>query len=314
MHKWSISHSEPLKIAFLLFDKFSNLCLANCLEPMRATNGFLQAPAFDWQFFTIDGAPVHSSSNLPVIAHGSIGDLLACDYLFILASYDYRTHDSAKTRQALQQTARRAATIVGLDTGPWLMAAADLLKGRRATVHWDVLQDFTERYVTSEVLRQRVVWDGNRVTCAGAMSAFDLTRDVIRTHLGEAMALDVDTLFLKDTPQAPTPRRYNPVKPTSVQRAIALMQENIETPLTLTKISHAIACPPKTLARRFQIAMGASPGQVYRHIRLSHARHLVETTALNIYEISLRCGYDSPASLTRAYKTRFGQSPTAMRP
>lgn len=309
MHKWSNKHIEPLRISFLLFDRFSNLCLANCLEPMRAVNGFSDQDIFEWGFYTPTGASLQSSSDLPVIPQGSAADIPPSDYLFVLASYGYLTQDSPTTRSLLRKAAQRTKTLVGLDTGPWLLASAGLLKSRRATVHWDVLQDFAEQFLECDVVRHRVVWDGPRVTCAGAMSAFDLTRDIISRHAGHAMALDVDALFLRDNPEAPTPRRYDPVRPSSVQRALALMQENIETPLSLQEITDRIACPPKTLSRRFQQTMGTSPGQVYRHIRLTHARQLIETTALNIYEIALRCGYENPAALSRAYKSRFGIPP-----
>jgi transcriptional regulator GlxA family with amidase domain len=314
MQKWSITHKHPLKISVLLFERFSNLCLANCLEPMRAANDFSASPAFQWQFFTPDGTPVHSSSHLPVIPHAAAREMPPSDYLFILASYDYLAHDTPKTRRLLRHLASKAKILVGLDTAPWLLASANLLEGRRATVHWDVIQDFAERFLETDAVRHRVVWDDTRVTCAGAMSAFDLTRSLIQKHLGNAMALDVDALFLRDNPDAPTPRRYDTTRPTSVQKAIALMQANLETPLSLEDISNAIACPPKTLSRRFHSAMGASPGQVYRHLRLTHARQLVETTGLNIYEIALRAGYNSPAALTRAYKARFGHAPTFTNP
>lgn len=309
MQKWSITPNTPLRIAFVLFDQFSNLCLANCLEPLRAANGFAKSPVFEWSFHTPDGRPVASSSGLPILPNAAADECPPCDYVFVLASYNHLDHDTPFNRRILRQIAQRAQVVIGLDTGPWLMAAAGLLDGRRATLHWDVLNDFSEKFGNTDALRHRVVWDGSRITCAGAMSAFDLTRDLIRRHLGNAMALDVDALFLRDDPTAPTPRRYDQTRPTSVQRAIAKMHQNIETPLSLAQISDQIACPPKTLSRRFAKTIGASPGAVYRHIRLTHARHLVETTALNMYEIALRCGYDSPAALTRAYKARFGNPP-----
>ena len=60
-----------------------------------------------------------------------------------------------------------------LGHSPWLMAAAELLEGRRATIHWDVLESFAEKFLNVDSVRQRVVKDGNRITCAGAMASFD---------------------------------------------------------------------------------------------------------------------------------------------
>jgi transcriptional regulator GlxA family with amidase domain len=87
------------------------------------------------------------------------------------------------------------------------------------------------------------------------------------------------------------------------------MRENIENPLTIEQISKMISCSQKTLTRRFHTNIQISPGQIYREIRLAHARHLLTTTNLPIYEIALRCGYDNPAALSRAYKKQFKIQP-----
>jgi transcriptional regulator GlxA family with amidase domain len=52
---------------------------------------------------------------------------------------------------------------------------------------------------------------------------------------------------------------------------------------------------------------------VYRHLRLAAARRLLDSTALGIAEISLRCGYDSPAALSRAFREVYGTTPSALR-
>jgi AraC family carnitine catabolism transcriptional activator len=79
--------------------------------------------------------------------------------------------------------------------------------------------------------------------------------------------------------------------------------------LDLATLAKRAACPAKTLERRFRAQLGATPGQVYRHIRLTAARNLVVSTTLQVTEIALRCGYESPAALSRAYKARFGHPP-----
>ena len=91
------------------------------------------------------------------------------------------------------------------------------------------------------------------------------------------------------------------------------MQKHLEQPLTLAALSKHMACPPKTLSRRFQAEIGASPGQAYRHLRLTHAHQLIENTKLSISEVAVRTGYESPAALSRAFKARFGRAPKSLR-
>ena len=200
MQKWSKHPKAAIKVAFVLFDQFSNMCLANCLEPMRAANTLAHQRVFDWIFLTLDGAAMHTSSGLSILPQGRLKDLGFVDYLFVLSSYQHRRHDAANTRKALRKAAGQCRVMIGLDTAPWLMAAAELLEGRRATIHWDVLESFAEKFLSVDSVRHRVVKDGNRITCAGAMASFDLTRKIIQSHIGNSMVLDIDALMLCDDP------------------------------------------------------------------------------------------------------------------
>lgn len=302
-----------MRIAFLIFDQFSNLCLANCLEPLRAANTLNRARVFDWNILTQSGEPVLSSSAMQVVPRDGLRALGRCDYLFVLASYAHDGHDTPQTRRALRQAAGKAGITVGMDAAPWLLASAGLLDGRRATVHWDLLDGFTERFLDVEAERSRVVRDGRVMTCAGAMSALDLTLDLIADHAGLATRLDVEALFMRGEPPVDSPQERGAVLDPLVRRALALMRENLERPLGLNELSRRLSCQPRTLDRRYRSRLGAPPGTVYRHLRLASARKMLEGSALSIAEIALRNGYESPAALSRAIKSYYNATPSALR-
>lgn len=300
----------PVEIVFLLFERFSNLCLANCLEPMRAANGFLPGPAYRWRFATLDGGPVRTSSGLPVLPDSALVGTGPIDRLFVMASYDHLRHDNPTTRRALARAGQRAGQVIGLDAGAWLMAGAGLLTDRRATIHWDLAEAFAERFLDVTVVQEPHLQDGDRVTCAGAMAAFDMTRAMIRADLGPSIALDVDGLFLSERPAPQSqPRRGDPL----VTRATALMRAQLESPLSQDDLARALGTTPRTLARRCQAALDLTPGALYRHLRLSAARQLVESSLLPVSEVALRCGYDDAAAFSRAFRLRFGMSPQSLR-
>ncbi len=314
MQKWTKSPERTASIAFLIFDQFSNLCLSNCLEPLRAANGVTHGHIFDWSILTMDGAPVRSSSGIQVMPHAALADIGRVDYLFVHASFDHIRHDTSAMRHALRRAAAKADTVVGLDAGPWLMAAAGLLSGRRATIHWDLSDSFAERFLDVEVERARDLRDGPMVTCAGAMSALDLTLSLISDHLGAATRMDIEDQFMhRDPPVTSGEDDMRASGDPLVRRAVVLMRAHVERPLRLPALARALSCQPRTLDRRFRSALGAPPGTVYRHLRLSEARKLLDSTRLGIAEIAVRCGYDSPAALTRAMRLRYGQAPTALR-
>ena len=116
--------------------------------------------------------------------------------------------------------------------------------------------------------------------------------------------------------KAPTGRRrvaHNTYQQVWCSVRLALMQDHIERPLSLADIAKEVACPPKSLSRRFQLELGTSPGVAYRHLRLTQAHKLCENAHLSVGEIALRTGYESPAALTRAFKIRYGRTPRMVR-
>lgn len=309
MQEWTKPRGGTTSIAFLLFDRFSNLCLANCLEPLRAANSVSRADLFSWRIATLNGDPAQSSSGMQVLPHGPLSALKNCDYLFVLVSYDHMRHDTGTARRALRTASGRARTVVGMDAAPWLMASAGLLAGRRATLHWDLQDAFAERFLDVDVERARVVRDGATITCAGAMSALDLMMELIAQHGGMATRLDVEDQFMHGSDTA-APR---PQSEALVHRALAQMRAHVERPLQLGRIAASLGCQPRTLDRHFRRALGAPPGTVYRHLRLSEARKLLDGTALPVGEIAVRCGYESPAAMARAMRQRYGAAPSALR-
>ncbi len=310
---WTNIPSKPITISFLLFDQFSNHCLANCLEPLRACSSFANKTIFEWQFLTLSGDPVQSSSGLPILPDGALSEMGRCDYLFVNASYDYIKHDTSKARIALQRASKLADIMVGLDTGAWLMAAAGLLDGKIATVHWDTFDSFAEEFPKVNAQRQRLTQDRNRYTCAGVMSAFDLALLLITNHLGQSSKVDIESFFLlKDAPltaHLPKQNARNPL----LNKALSTMHDTIENPLSRHALATHLSCQAKTLDRRAIAEFGATINQIYRHIRLSAVQQMLLSTPMSISEISLRSGFQNSSAMSRAYKERFGMTPSQCR-
>ncbi|HHI70226.1 MAG TPA: AraC family transcriptional regulator, partial [Rhodobacteraceae bacterium] len=56
MRNWQKKTDRTKQIGVMLFDRFSNHCLANAVEPLRAVNSLLGWPAYEWCFLSGDGA------------------------------------------------------------------------------------------------------------------------------------------------------------------------------------------------------------------------------------------------------------------
>jgi len=313
MPDWIKPYARNRRVDILLFDRFSNHCLANTVEPLRAANELAPGPLYRWRYLTLDGGPVSSSSGLFVEPNAALRDGAPGDYLFVLPSYGFRRWATPACGAALRAAVARYETLVGLDTGSWLLAEAGLLSNRRATIHWHELDGFAERFPDISVSRERFVIDGNRITCGGAMAAFDLVSDLIAAHHGEALRLDVAFLFMHEGAAIGASDPLSVSKSDPVRRAVALMRQHLEEPLPMAALARRVGRTQRGLEQLFRRELGATPRAVYRRIRLLAARKLVDETALPVAEIAIRCGYADASAMTRAFAAEFGRAPRAIR-
>lgn len=310
MPTWKKSPAKPALVGVVLFDGFSNHCLANAIEPLRAANTLGRKQHYEWRYLTITGETAKSSSGLRIVPHGRLEDARG-DLLLVMPSYGYQDLGGAVTQRALRAAAGRFSDLVGLDTGSWLLAKAGLLTGCRATIHWEVLTAFAETFPEVDVVRERFVVDRKRITCSGAMAAFDLILHLIAQDHGKALALEVEHLFMAREPAIQT--ALGVAKGRLAKGAVTHMQAHLEKPLTVGQIARQVGCSQKKLEQVMWRDFGAAPQQVYRRLRLNLVRRLTEETNLQLSEVALRAGYRNPSAMARAFKAEFGVTPSTAR-
>ena len=296
----------PTQISILLFDRFSNHCLANVLEPLRAANDLSSQQVFEWNIVVLGGQRVRSSSGLRLEADAQLADMRG-DILMVMPSYGFLTHANVTSSRALRAAARRFDTLAGLDTGSWLLAEAGLLDGYRATIHWDELDRFSERFSDIDVQKEAVIYDRDRITCGGASTAFALAMQMIEKQHGAALRLRVEHLFSGAYAQRPVRRGG------IAARAVDLMRAHIEEPLPIAQLAQQLGRSQKHLEQQMLARLGAAPQVIYRRIRLERARQLSLDTTISVAEISLRCGYQDASAMTRAFRSEYGTTPQALR-
>ena len=98
-----------------------------------------------------------------------------------------------------------------------------------------------------------------------------------------------------------------------VREAVAYIREHSCEPLCVGDVCREFNVSNRTLNRRFNPAVGHSPGSEIRRARLHHAHEMLIGTSLPLVEIALRCGFADQAHFSRLYHKTFGQSPSSAR-
>ena len=307
-----IMQNSKSHIAVLLFDQFSNHCLANAIEPLRAANTLSDKEVYSWDFRSLEGGVVTSSSGLPVQTE-PLGQSKRGAALFVMPSYGFKQAARDATRRALIAAQKRYELIVGLDMGAWLLADAGLLDGRRATIHWEELDQFAETFPEVEVEPARFIFDQDIATSAGAAAAMEFALHLIERNQGAMLRLDVAGLLMHGERRDFKNRDFRPTGDQLVDGAVAVMRRKLETLTTIEAIASAVGLNQRQLEHVFDEKLKTTPQSVYKTLRLNEAARLIKSTRFNIAEIAIRSGYSDASAMTRAFREQFGMSPSKYR-
>ncbi len=298
-----------LKINVLLFDKFSNMLLACLLEPLRVVRDQTGAD-IHWSIVTPDDDAVRSSSGLRLSPDVALVDAGACDLLMVVGGDEFRQNASKPASRKCVALTRQAETVIGADTGAWFLASWGLLDGRRATLHWQTLTEFSEAFPNVETLPDRFVRDGPIWTCGGASTAMDLMIALISERYGDALAHDAASMFLHDGARFDGlgHSAMQPKGSENLRRCISIMAKSVEAPMQIVDLARRANLSVRSISRIFVKELGMPPQRYYQLMRLSRARDLVAHTNLVLEEVAMRCGYSSAQSLSKAFSRQFGVS------
>lgn len=300
---------KTLRINLLLFEAFSNMLLACLIEPMRVVRDE-HGTDISWTVLTPHDEAVRSSSGLAQTADRPLSEAEPCDLLILIGGDRFRSDaDDPAVRRALRLT-RKAGAVIAADTGAWLLARAGYLHGRRATLHWQLLTEFSETFPDVQTVSAPFVIDGRWMTCGSAAAAMELALQEITRMFGAAARFDAAAMFLNG------PRMTRPTEPAfgafpshpnpRLRQALDQMAARVERPLGLPEIAAAAGLTLRTMARLFEEELGLSPGRCYLHMRLARAREYLLQPGLTKAEVAAMCGFSSAASLSRALRRAHG--------
>ncbi len=302
----------------LLLPDFNSMAAQAFIDPFRAANYIHGDALFLWDFLSLDSKPVHASNGLII---GQTQPLYKIenkfDMVVVNASWAPERFKNKKLQAWLRRMDKQGTTMIGLDTGAFVLAFAGMLNGYRAVVHYEHTESFRELFPDICLEQQLFVIDRNRLTCCGGLASADLAMDVLcslrGTDLANAAAHYIFLERLRAGEEGQRPKTYEPIGytvPEGLREAMLLMERNLEEPLSITEIAKHAELSQRQLERLFRRHTGLTPVRYYLNIRLDRARGLITQTELSIAEVASACGFGSSDQLARAYKMRFGTTPT----
>ncbi|MGH3449869.1 MAG: GlxA family transcriptional regulator [Haloechinothrix sp.] len=280
-------------------------------------------PLYEVVTCTLVPGEIRTDADFPIsVAHGpdAMGE---AHTVIVPASHEPdETEVEGSLSDALADALARVrpdTRIASICTGAFVLAAAGLLDGKRATTHWKSAGHFRKLYPAVDLDPDVLYTDnGDVLTSAGEASGIDLCLHMIRRDHGSAVANDVARSTVvpphREGGQAQfIPRPVPEPQLTSTGAARAWALQHLDRPLSLRELAAREAMSTRTFTRRFREEVGMSPGQWLTRQRVERARQLLEETDRTVDRIAADAGFGTAASLRGHLHAALGVSPSAYR-
>jgi AraC family transcriptional regulator, transcriptional activator FtrA len=284
----------------------------------------LPRPEFDfpWYEFAVvaaEGRRSKATGGIVVEASASLAALESAKTIIVPGWRDRTERPPERLLKAISKASGRGARCLSICSGVFVLAAAGLLGGKRATTHWRHIPDLKCLYpdvrVEEDVL---YVDEGNVITSAGSAAGIDACLHLVRRDFGSRIANSVARRLVmpphRDGGQAQyvaAPVQELPGR--TISEVMEWARRRLVEPLQIGRLAAHAAMSERTFLRRFQDGVGMTPMAWLQRERMFHARELLEASDQALGHIAEQCGYQSLETFRVAFKRVVGTSPAAYR-
>ncbi|MBP2239210.1 transcriptional regulator GlxA family with amidase domain [Sinorhizobium kostiense] len=312
-----------LTVGFVLVHRFTLCAFANFVDVLRlaADEGDRSRPIqCRWTVIAPDLRPITASCGVSVQPQEVFGNPKRFDYVVVVGGLiDEMDRRDERMEAFLRQAAETGVPLVGLCTGTFILHRAGLMKGYRGCVSWFHHQDFLSRFGGFKPVSDQIfVVDRDRLTCSGGTSTAHLAAFLVDRHIGKAQSTkSLNIMMISGAEDGATPQPGLTLdfatKDPIVRKALLLMQQSLDTPLSVADIARHLEVGKRCLERHFRDALAISPLSAFIEMRLMLARHMLENTDKSIAMIAAESGFCDSSHLSRMFRRRFASTPQSYR-
>jgi AraC family transcriptional activator FtrA len=276
----------------------------------------------DWYRVTVcaeqPGNPVLANGGIKIVPDAGL-DALDKSGTIILPGWQYI--DVVPPRALLERLRRahsNGSRVASICSGVFVLAAAGLLDGCRAAVHWAQAEVLSRMYPQIDVDPSVLYVDeGDILTSAGRAAGLDLCLHMVRNDHGTEVANEVARRLViaphRDGGQAqfiprPVSRQNDPLGD-----VFGWALGHLDRDLSIAELADKARMSRRTFIRRFEQVTGTSPGEWVLQAQITEARRLLETSGLPIEQIATATGFRSADTLRHHFRTRLYTSPARYR-
>lgn len=311
--------SPSREVAFLVFPNFQIQDLSGPLAAFEIAGRLSGKDFYRCPVISLSGGEVASSAGLRVITHKA--EVVACDTLIVTGT-DQGAYpdDLAATSDYLSRISETGVRrIASVCTGAFILAAAGLLDGHRATTHWKYTTRLQRDFPRVKVEPDRIFTKDQGIwTSAGITAGIDMALAMIEEDLGSALSHAVAQMLVVYHRRPGGQSQFSAMadmEPESdrIREVLTYMREHLNEPLS-NELLASIAClSPRQFGRAFVAETGETPAKAVERLRVEVARQRVERGSEPIEIIAQNIGFTDPERMRRAFIRVLGHPPQSIR-
>ncbi|MDQ2067810.1 GlxA family transcriptional regulator [Xinfangfangia sp. CPCC 101601] len=303
------------RYVFLALSSFSAFDLTAAIEALKDANRLHGRNVYAWRILSVDGSGVTSSSGLRIDVDGGLEQLNRDDTLVVLNGDDFIANATTRVLTWLGVQSRRVGRLGAISSGVYTVLKARAIRPAQVAVHWTYRSGLQEAFSDIQIDRSVFNVSGTTFTCSGGLGTVDVMLHLIREDHGLDLATSVSDSLICSTPRTmaheQTFSQMTRVGDRNwiVASAIELMQDKIEYPIPPSEIARKIGVSTRQLERLFSRHMNSTPKTYYMRLRMEQARNLLLQTNMQVIEVSVATGFNTPSHFSKIYRKHFGNSP-----
>jgi len=312
------------RVLIIVFDDVQTLDAAGPGEVFATTSRYLGREVYRVELASVGGGERRTTSSL---FHIRTQDLRRVrpqksDIIVVAGGEDPAIRTAMADSELLRWLARAARIVhrmTSVCSGSFILAAAGILDGKRATTHWLGCDVLARAFPRVTVDRQAIfVRDGSVWTSAGVTTGIDMALAIVEEDVGrdvaDAIAARLVLYFRRPGFQSQFSEALvaqtsggNSLGPALAWARANLSKADVET------LARRAGLSVRTLHRRCLELLSTTPARLIDKLRVEHARTLLSTTTLTAKTLAAQCGFGNAIRMRRAFARELGLGPKEYR-
>ncbi|WP_343730369.1 transcriptional regulator FtrA [Duganella sp.] len=306
-------------VVALAYDRLCTFEFGCTVELFALERPELGVDWYDFAVCAVEQGPIRAAGGITVQAPYTPELLALADTIVIPGWRDADELPPAPLLEWIRAAHARGARLASICSGVFVLAAAGILDGQRATTHWRYAGRLAQRYPRIDVQPDHLYVDnGQVITAAGSAAGLDMLLHLVRrdygAKVGNLVAQRLVVAPHREGGQAQfLPRPMAQGEQGRLSRLMDWLRSHPALPHTVASMAERAAMSPRTLQRQFQQATGLGPIEWLIRERVAIVKDMLEQPDVPLTQIAERAGFGSEESLRHHFRRLAATTPGAYR-